>query len=51
MITIIGIWLEKNNIEDEIDTNNMEEEVTPTEEEKEVTDEENVPLTEEILDI
>ena len=29
----------------------MEEEVTPTEEEKEVTDEENVPLTEEILDI
>jgi uncharacterized protein (TIGR02271 family) len=36
--------------EDEIDTNNMEE-VTPTEEEKEVTDEENVPLTGEILDI
>jgi hypothetical protein len=51
VITIIGIWLGKNNIEDEIDTNNMEEEVTPTEEEKEVTDEENVPLTEEILDI
>jgi uncharacterized protein (TIGR02271 family) len=37
--------------ENETDPNDMEEELTPTQEEKEVTDEENVPLTEERMDI
>ena len=38
--------------ENEADPNDMEEEeLTPTQEEKEVTDEENIPLTEERMDI
>ena len=42
---------EPSTQEDETDPNNMEEELTPTQEEKEVTDEENIPLTEERMDI
>ena len=43
---------EPSTQEDETDTNNIEEEeVTSTQEEKEVTDEENIPLTEERLDV
>ena len=42
---------EPSSQEDETDPNNMEEELTPTQEEKEVTDEENIPLTEERMDI
>src|SRR5918994_6773541 len=42
---------EPSTQEDETDPNTMEEELTPTQEEKEVTDEENIPLTEERMDI
>ena len=43
---------EPSTQEDETDPNNMEEEeLTPTQEEKEVNDEENIPLTEERMDI
>jgi uncharacterized protein (TIGR02271 family) len=42
---------EPSTQEDETDPNYMEEELTPTQEEKEVTDEEDIPLTEERMDI
>ena len=42
---------EPSTQEDETDPNTMEEELTPIQEEKEVTDEENIPLTEERMDI
>src|SRR5688500_18077845 len=42
---------EPSTQEDETDPNDIEEELTPTQEEKEVNDEENIPLTEERMDI